>query len=404
MGQLITALDIGSANIKGLVIEPRKDDTFSVINVFHLPSAGLRRGAIVDVEETVSVFRSLIVDLQKISKKAVQNIFINLNNDKVKSRLSKGTAAVARADQEIQQDDVERAIQASRAVKLSPNSLILNNITREFVVDDIGDILDPVGMIGSRLEANTLVIEAFAPDFNTLTKTIERVGGKVAGVIFNPLAAARSVLTKHQKELGVLMIDFGFATTSIAVYEENKVLHVKSLPVGSFNLTKDIAQGLRVPVEVAEKIKLIYGYALTKDVSRKDTFNLQEFDSTLNVEISKRFLAEIIEARLAEILDSVNNELKLFSRLELPAGAVIVGGGAKLKGLTDLVRQELKLTVQIGLPDLSRFEVINPTNYELLDDPCFATAVGLALLGFERSEVKSVKVRNIVDFFKNLFP
>jgi cell division protein FtsA len=200
------------------------------------------------------------------------------------------------------------------------------------------------------------------------------------------------------------MIDFGFATTSIAVYEENKVLHVKSLPVGSFNLTKDIAQCLQVPVEVAEKIKLIYGCALTKDVSRKDTFNLQEFDSTLNAEISKRFLAEIIEARLAEILDSVNNELKLFSRLELPAGAVIVGGGAKLKGLTDLVRQELKLTVQIGLPDLSRFEVINPTNYELLDDPCFATAVGLALLGFERSEVKSVKVRNVVDFFKNLFP
>ena len=403
MGQLITALDIGSANIKGLVVEFRKDGIFSVINVFQLPSVGLRRGVIVDIEEVTSVFRSLIVDLQKISKKAVQNIFINLNSEQVKPRLSRGTAAVARADQEIQQDDVERAIQASRAVKLSANSIILHNITREFIVDDVGDILDPVGMVGNRLEVSTLVIEAFAPHFNILTKTIERVGGKVAGVIFNPLAASQSVLTKQQKELGVLMIDFGFATTSIAVYEENKVLHVKSLPLGSINLTKDIAVGLRIPVEIAEKVKLSYGYALAKDISRKETFNLQEFDSSLKSEISKRFLAEIIEARLEEILDLVNNELKPFGRLELPAGAVVVGGGAKLKGLVDLVRQELKLTVQLGLPDLSRFEIVNPANYELLDDPCFVTAVGLVLLGAERSEIKSVR-KSIVDFFKNFFP
>jgi cell division protein FtsA len=402
MGQLITALDIGSANIKGLVVELRKDSAFSVITVFQQPSAGLRRGVIVDVEEVTSVLRSLIVDLQKISKKAVQNIFVNLNSDQVKPRLSRGTAAVARADQEIQQDDVERAVQASRAVKVSANSLILHNITREFIVDDVGGIPDPVGMIGSRVETNTLVIEAFAPHFYTLTRAIERVGGRVSGVVFSPLAAARAVLSKRQRELGVLMIDFGFGTTSIAVYEENKVLHAKSLPVGSTYLTNDIAIGLRAPVEAAEKLKLTYGYAVSKDVSRREVINLQEIDSSLRVEISRRFLAEVIEVRLAEILGLINNELKALGHIELPAGVVMVGGGVKLKGLVDLVRQELKLTVQMGLPDLSRFEIANPTNHELLDDPSFATAVGLVLWGAER--VGSKPGSSIIDFFKNLFP
>lgn len=404
MAKLITALDIGSAAIKGLVVEEKKDGSFSVIAAFKEPSAGLRRGVLADTEEATPVLRSIILDLQKISKKATQNIFTNLNGDHVKSRTSKGVAAVARADQEIQKDDVERAIQASRAVKISPNSIILHNITREFIVDEVGDIHDPVGMFGNRLEANTLIIEAFAPHIFTLTKCLERVGGRVSGIIFGPLAAARAVLSKRQKELGVLMIDFGFNTTSFAVYEENKVIHAKSLTLGSGYLTNDIAIGLKTPIEAAEKIKLTYGYALAKDVPRRETINLQEVDASLNTEVSKRFLSEVIEVRLAEILGFVNNELKDLGRsVQMPAGVVMVGGGVKLGGLADLVKQEVKLTARIGLPDLNKFEITNPAYHALLEDPEFSVAVGLILWGADNAG-RTSSGNPMMRILRSLFP
>lgn len=404
MANVITALDIGSASIKGVVAEVKKDNTLGVVAAFNAPSAGLRKGVLIDVEEALPSFRSLVIDLQKISKKAAQNIFVTLNGEQVKSKVSRAAVAVARADQEIQKDDVERVIQACRAVKISPNSLVLHNITREFIVDDIADIHDPVGMTGNRLEANTLVIEAFAPHVYTLTKCLERVGGTVNGVVFTPLASAKSVLSKRQKELGVMLVDFGFSTTAVAVYEENKVLYVKSFPIGSGYLTNDIAIGLRTPIDAAEKLKVTYGYALAKEISRRETVQLEEVDQSLKAEISRRFLAEVIEIRLAEILDLINNDVKAIGRnVQLPAGVVLVGGGVKLAGLVDLTKQQLKLPAAIGYPDLDRLDITNPAHRELLDDPEFAGAVGLLLWGTEGG-AQNLGGHWFKDIFRNLFP
>ena len=402
---IITALDIGSAQIKGIVADQKKDGSLEILSVFKEPSAGFRRGVLVDVEETIRTLRSLMLDLQKVSKKAVQNIFVNVNSEHIKSRPSKGVAAVARADSEINQDDIDRVLQASRAIKLSPNHLILHNITREYIVDEIGDIQDPLGMTGNRLEANTLTIEAFAPHVHTLTKTIERVGGKVGGLLFNPLAASRAVLSKRQKDLGVLMIDFGFGTTSMAVFEENKLMYAKSLPLGSAYLTNDIAIGLKTSVDIAEKLKLNYGFALAKKIPRREIIKLEEIDSSMEQEVSRRFLSEIIEIRLAEILDLVNNELKVLGRqARLPAGIVMTGGGVKLAGLVELAKQELKLASQIGFPDLSAFEVTNPAHQELLDDPEFATTIGLLLWGNQDEGRNILRGNSIKNFLRNLIP
>lgn len=407
MANVITALDIGSASVKGIVAEEKKDGLVSVVTAFKTSSAGFRKGVLVDAEEALPIFRNLMIDLQKISKKAVQNIFITLNGDHIKSKVSRAAVAVARADQKIQKDDIDRVIQACRAVKISPNSLILHNITREFIVDEIGDIQDPVGMTGNRLEANTLVIEAFAPHFYALTKTLDKVGGVVNGVIFTPLASAKAVLSKRQKELGVLLIDFGFSTTAVSVYEENKVQYAKSLAIGSGYLTNDIAIGLRTPIDAAEKLKITYGCALSKEIPRRENIRLEEIDPSLRSEISRRFLAEVIEVRLAEILDFINNEIKVFGKnVQLPAGVVLVGGGVKLPGLVDLVKQELKLPAAIGYPDLSRFEINNPSHRELLDDPEFAAAVGLILWGAEghSRSFGDNRIKNILDVFRNLLP
>jgi cell division protein FtsA len=386
------------------VAEEKKDGTLSVLAAVKHPSVGLRRAMLVDVEDATRILREMVVDLQKISKRATQNVFVNVNGEHIKPRPSRGVVVVSRADQEIQEDDIERAFVSSKAIRLTPNYLVLHNIAREFLVDDVGDIQNPLGMTGNRLEVSTLIIEAFSPQVNLLVKTLERVGMRVGGLIYSPVAAARSVLSKRQKDLGVLMVDFGFGSTSMALFEENKVLHAKSLPVGVGHVTNDIAVGLKTSVDAAEKIKLTYGFALAKEISRRDSVQLAEFDASSKGDISKKFISEIIEIRLAEILDLVNNELKSVGRYgELPGGVVITGGGVKLAGMAELVRRDLKLPVQVGFPDLSHFEILNPAHQELLDDPEFATAIGLALWSQEENH-KNGGGNGLKKFFRNLIP
>lgn len=405
MANLITALDIGSSSVKGIVAEKKKDNLLHVIAAFCEPSSGLRRGMLVDVEEATHMLRNVVLDLEKISRRAVQNVYVNVSSEHVKARPSRGIAAVARADQEIQQDDIDRVLQASQALKLSPNAMVLHNVIREYFVDDIGDIGHPLGMVGNRLEVSTVMIETFAPQVKLLLKTLERVGAEVGGLIFNPLASAEATLSKKQKELGVCMVDFGFGTTSLVVYEENKMLHAKSLPIGMGYVTNDIAIGLKTPIDVAEKLKVSCGFALSADVSRRDVVQLSEFDNVSKYEVPRRLIAEIIEVRLVEILDLIHNEMKAFGKnVQLPGGVVLAGGGARMNGIADLVKQELKLPTQIGYPNLGAFEILNPTYQNLIDDPQFATAVGLMLWGNIESKKSESGVETIKNFFRNLMP
>jgi cell division protein FtsA len=405
MSNIITGLDIGSASVKGVTAIPKKDGTLAVLSVFKHPSAGIRRGVLVNVEDFQSNLKDLFNDLQKISRSATQNVYVNVNSDQVKCRFSRGLVAVNRADQEIQQDDIDRAIQSAASVKLSPNHLMLHNITREYFVDDVGDIAYPLGMTGSRLEASSLIIEVFAPHVTTLVKNLEGVGFGISGLIFNPLAAVESVLSKRLRDIGVLLLDIGFGTTTMAIYEENKLLHVKSIPIGSGYVSKDIAIGLKTSIETAEKLKIAYGFALAREIPRREMIKLAEVGIANGNELSRRFLSEIIEIRLAEILDLVNNELKSLGRtVQLPGGAIITGGGVKLAGTTELVREELKMRVAVGYPDLSNLEIQNPTHQEMLDDPEFAVALGLLQLGYAQEKKKPEGVGLVKKFFKNLIP
>lgn len=406
MGNIITGLDIGSDSVKGVVAEQDSEGNISILNTFKRPSAGFRKGILVDEDEATQVFREVIVDLDNVSSKASKNIFINLNGNHVKSRSSQGIVAVSRADQEIQQEDVDRVDQASEAVKLPANYEILHNITSEYYVDDIGDIKDPVGMTGSRLEVDTLIVEAFGPHVKSVTDSIKKAGGEVKGVVFSPLAAARGVLSKRQKELGVVLVDMGFGTTSFAVYEEGKVIYTKSIPVGSGHVTNDIAIGLKVDIDIAEKLKAMYGYALSKEVSRRDKVKLSELDPTYkedDTEISKRFLSEIIEIRLEEIFDLIDNEMKNIGRdIQLPAGVVLCGGGVKIPGIEDLAKKEMKLPTQIGYPDVENLNILNPTHRELAEDPEFGTALGLLRWAEEKTTNESRGLLNRI--FKSLTP
>ncbi|MBI2278892.1 MAG: cell division protein FtsA [Candidatus Brennerbacteria bacterium] len=405
MSYVVTGIDIGSSAVRGAVAEIGQDGKLAVRHTFARPSAGFRRGVLVDAEEATHVLRDAALILKNISRRAMQNVFVNVASEHVRARPSRGIVAVARADQEIQEEDIGRVIEASRAVKLPPNATVLHHIVREYFVDDVGDIANPLGMNGSRLEVSALVVEAFGPHVNVLVKALERVGLKVGGLIVNPLAAAQSTLSKRQKELGCLLVDFGFGTTSLVMYEEGKVAHVKVIPVGAGHVTNDIAVGLRTSVDVAERLKLEFGAASARDVNRKETVPLKEFDPSADAEVTRRFLAEIIEVRIEEIVGLIKAEIKAVGRdLEFPGGAVLVGGGARLAGLPALVKEELKIPVQVGVPYLNEFSIERTEHRDLLEDPRAATLTGLMLWGATEQPTSPLSGNPVKKLLKYFIP
>ncbi|MBI4991733.1 MAG: cell division protein FtsA [Candidatus Harrisonbacteria bacterium] len=404
----ITGLDIGTNSLKTVIAEVRKDGKTVVVKLLKTPSGGMRKGSIDDLAEMTRALNVMFGEIKKLSRNAIRNIFINVNGGDIHTQSSKGIVAVARADYEIHQDDIDRAVQASQAINLPPNRMVLHAITREFVVDGVGDIRDPLGMIGNRLEVNSLIIDAFAPSVKNLTKCLEMAGATVGGLIFSPLAGARAVLSKNQKDLGVALVDIGFGTTSLCVYEENKLIHAAVFPLGSGNITNDLAIGLKTSVDAAEAVKLTFGSASPRGASGRETIDLKKIDPNSKTNISRRFISDIIQVRLAEIFEFVNNELKQIGKAgKLPVGVVLVGGGSKIPGLVDLAKEELDLPAQIGIPDLSSLEMPSGELSLQAEDPEFVGAIGLLLWGRDRlySDGQAVGVGSWVkNLFKNLLP
>jgi cell division protein FtsA len=404
----ITGLDIGTNSIKAVVAEVKNDGKTVVLKIFKTPSGGMRKGAVDDLAEMTRALNIMFSEVKKISRNALKNMFLNVGGSDIKTQSSKGIVAVSRADYEIHQDDVDRAVQASQAINLPPNRMVLHAITREFVVDGVGDIRDPLGMIGNRLEVNSLIIDAFAPAVKNLTKCVEMAGASVGGLIFSPLASARAVLTKNQKDLGVALVDIGFGTTSLCVYEEGKLLHAAIFPVGSGNITNDLAIGLKTSVEAAEAVKLTFGTASPKGISGRENIDLKKIDSHAKTAVSRRLVADIIEVRLAEIFEFVNNELKLIGRAgRLPVGAVLTGGGSKMPGLVDLAKDELNLPAQIGIPDISSLEMPSGELSLQAEDPEFVASLGLLMWGRDRmfTDGRGGDMGSwLKNLFKNLLP
>lgn len=405
-GQILS-LDVGTATVKAAVAQFDKDGGLTFLKIWRAPTRGLRRGMVEEPLETAQTLNQVFAETQRSFKNAVKNIYLNTGGAQAKIQPSRSIVAVSRADSEIYKDDINRAVQASRAVNLAANRMVIHSITNEFIVDGMGAIRNPLGMTGSRLEVNGLIIDAFAPAIKNLTKAVETAGGQITGFIFGPLASSRAILNKNQKELGVVLVDIGFATTGLAVYEENKLLHAAVFPVGSGNVTNDLAIGLRTSVETAELIKRSCGSALASEVPSREVIDLSQLDARAKGSVSRRYIAEIIEVRLAEILELVGGELKQLGKdRRLPAGVVLVGGGAKLPGAAELARQELKLPVQLGTPDLTAVHTAAGVSGGELEDPELACCLGLALLANDETEPLRFDwggmnqwVRRVVNYF-----
>ncbi|MCL5004523.1 MAG: cell division protein FtsA [Patescibacteria group bacterium] len=387
----ITSLDIGTSQIKALIAETEKNGKLSLIAAIKSPSSGIRKGEINDINEAANFLKIVFEKLSSLNKSTLKNIFINIGGANVKSHSSRGIVAVSRADNEISQDDIDRVIKASQAIKLSPNRMIIHTVTKEFIIDGVGDAREPLGMFGTRLEVNSAVIDAPSQNYRNICKLMDGFNAKISGVIYNPLAASRSALTKIKKDLGTVLIDIGAGSTTIGVYEEGKLLHTSGFPVGGGHITNDLAIGLKCSVSLAEAIKIFFGSAVAKEISGKEKISVEDIEEKIGMEISeldknfkntisRRDVAEIIESRLAEIFEFVNNELKLIGKNgRLPAGAVICGGGAEIPAIVDFAKDELKLPAEIGFPEANEIEIMNPEISNEINHPEFAVSLGLLL-------------------------
>lgn len=372
----LTGIDLGSTTLRIVVGQKGEGERPTLVGVAEVPAEGISKGAVTSIEDAVTAISTALEKAERMTGHPIEHAFVGINGTHIVSQQSHGVVAVSRADNEIHEDDLERVIEAAQTVATPPNYEILHIIPRTYTVDEQHGIKDPVGMTGIRLEVDAEIILGLSSQIKNLTKCVYRTSVDIDDLVLGVLAASESVLTKRQKELGVALVNIGGATTSVMVFEEGDVLHTKILPVGSGHITNDIAIGLRSSIDVAERLKIDYGTALASDVGKKEEISLDEVGGSAEEVVSRKQIAEIIEARLEEILKMVDKELQSIDRSGmLPAGVVLTGGGAKLDGVVEVAKRMFRLPSALGTPR----ETV--TAIDKLNDPAFSTAIGLVYWG-----------------------
>lgn len=383
---IICALDIGSHTFRTIIAQKRKgNDKLSIIGLGESASAGIRRGVLVDAEQAVGPLRESIEMAEQASGYGVKSAYVSLSGSHISSRYAKGVISVSRADQEISQEDIDRVIMQAQSISLPPNKEILHVLPKEYTVDGEAGVQDPLGMHGLRLEASTLVIEGSSSIVRAVSKCMELVGVEIDGLVLAPLAASRAVLSRRQKELGAVCLDIGGGTSELAAFEEGSVIHTAVLPVGAAHITNDIAIGLRIDVDLAEVIKQKYGVCNPDAINKKELISISLPDGSETMEnVSRREVAEIIEARMDELFELVEKELRKISKQALfPAGVVLSGGGARMNGIVEFAKERLKLPAHVGVPEGVDGII------DQIESPQYATAIGLCLLGNDALEQKT---------------
>jgi len=380
------AIDIGTSKIVVVVgVQREENGKIEIIGVGEAPSFGIKAGVINNIEEATSSISGAIEAAERMSGVSIHSAFVSVGGPHIHSVISKGMIAIPKEKNEITDDDIDRVIEDSKSISLPSNSELLHVIPKEFIVDGQRGIKDPRGMTGSRLEVETVLIYASTPALNNLGKCLFQAGIDIDGYIAAPLAAAWGVLQPRQKDLGVAVVDIGARCTSVAIFEEESLLHCEVLPIGAAHITNDIAIGLRTSIDVAEKVKIQYGAAIAEEVSEREKIILSKIDPKEEGEVSRKYVVEIIEARLSEIFSMIRKEIKKVKKDKLlPAGVVLTGGGAKLPGMVELSKRELELPSQVGFPKPSGGII------DKLDDPSYCVSIGDLIWGFEKKSKEKI--------------
>jgi cell division protein FtsA len=393
--KIVTGLDIGTESIKALILSKSLNSgEVEILCKVKTQNSGMRRGVVVRPEQVTQRIDLVLKQIQAETDRKIDEVYVNISGSHIFSATSKGSIVVSRADQKISREDIFRAIEAAKTFPLPKNKEIIDYFPKQFTVDGESGIKEPLEMKGLKLEAEVLAIGAFSPYFKNLTSSVLEAGLHIGGVFCSAISSAKACLAPQQKELGVVLLDIGAGTTDLSIYEEGDLIHLAVIPIGSGHITNDIAIALRTDISLAEKIKKEFGSCLKSPDKKSKKKEKMEFSS---LTFSSKLLRKVIEARVCEIFDLVQKEIKKVSSGILPSGIVITGGGVNLPNIVELAKKELKLPCRIGNPGFSREE-------EEPEDPSFSTAFGLALLGLENGSEKGISLgKGIRDKIKKAF-
>jgi cell division protein FtsA len=380
--KLIVGLDIGTSKVVAIVGEISGNGTTDIIGIGSHPSNGLKKGVVVNIESTVQSIQRAVEEAELMAGCQIHSVFAGIAGSHIRSLNSHGIVAIR--DSEVNSGDVERVIDAAKAVAIPADQRILHILPQEFVIDNQEGIREPIGMSGVRLEAKVHMVTGADSASQNIVKCIKRCGLEVDDIILEQLASSYSVLTEDEKELGVCIVDIGGGTTDIAVFTEGAIRHTAVIPIAGDQVTNDIAVALRTPTQHAEDIKIKYACALRQLTSLEDTIEVPGVGDREPKRMSRQTLAEVVEPRYEELFTLIQAELRRSGFEEvIPAGIVLTGGSSKMEGLIELAEEVFHMPVRLGVPQGISGLV------DVVKNPIHATGVGLLLYGQQQNVYSS---------------
>ncbi len=392
---IIVGLDIGTTKIAVIVAQRSAGGKVDIIGIGTNPSKGLRKGVVINIDATVASIRHAVEEAELMAGCEITTVYAGIAGSHIKGFNSHGIVAVK--NKEVTSKDVERVIDAARAVAIPMDREILHILPQEYMVDEQDGIREPIGMSGVRLEAKVHIVTGSVASAQNIVKSANRVGLNVADIVLEPIASAEAVLSAEEKELGVALVDIGGGTSDLTVFHAGAIKHTAVLPLGGNHLTNDIAAGLRTPSSSAEEIKRRYGATAARLVNPNETIEVPSTGGREPRIVSRQVLAEIIEPRIEEILTLVHRELVRSGFDEyLVGGVVLTGGSVLLDGMSEFAEDIFGLPVRIGFPTGVGGLV------DVVNSPAYATGVGLVLYGARQGEYREVKAPTTVNIFERV--
>jgi cell division protein FtsA len=375
----VVGLDVGTTKICAVIGRPKPGGGLDVIGVGSAPSRGLRRGVVVNIDSTVEAIKHAVADAEQMAGVDVSRVWAGVAGGHIRSLNSRGVVAISGREREVSAADVERAVDAARAINVPQDREIIHVLPQTFAVDDADGVREPIGMSGVRLEVEVHIVTAAVTSIQNVVRAVNRAGLTVQDVVLEPIASAEAVLFPDEKELGVVLIDIGGGTTDMALFRDGAIWHTAIIPLGGDHITNDVAVGLRTPMADAEDLKKRYGCALTSMVPAEETVDVPSVGGRKARQLSRQVLSEIIQPRVEEIVTLVARELTRAGFQDAAtAGVVVTGGTSIMEGVPELAEAIFDQPVRRGVPgDIGGLA-------DVVRSPIHATAVGLALHGARR--------------------
>jgi cell division protein FtsA len=379
---ILVSLDIGTTKIK-VIIGEVLNDSLNIIGVGTAKSNGMKKGAIVDIDQTVHSIRNAVEQAERMVGMQIDSVVVGISGNHIQLQPCHGVVAVQSENREITNEDVKRVIDGAQVISIPPEREIIDVIPKQFIVDGLDEITDPRGMIGVRLEMEGTIITCSKTVLHNILKCVERANLKVSDICLQPLSAGTVALSKDEKNLGVALIDVGGGCTTVSIFENDHMVSTSVVPLGGDNITKDLSIGLRTSTEEAEEIKVNHGHAFYEDAQEDEVFEATIIGSNAKQTFNQLQVADMIEARLEEIYAYVEREIRRMGYHELPGGYVLTGGTMKMPGALELAGDVFQANVRIAIPD-----------YIGVRESQFTASVGILQFAYHNAKIQG----------KELFP